>query len=151
MKIILQQDVESLGLAGEVVDVAKGYARNYLLPKKFAALATPANQKLLAATMSTVADRKKRAKDRAKDRAAQIEDLTLTITAKVGEEGKLFGSVTSMDLAKALAERGFEVDRKKIELKTPIKSVGQHEVPLRLEAGVTATLSVEVVPEGEEA
>jgi len=151
MKIILQQDVENLGLAGEVVNVAKGFARNYLLPKQFAVLATSANQKLLAATMATVADRKKRAKDRAKDRAAQIEDLILTIAAKVGEEGKLFGSVTSMDLAKVLAEKGFEVDRKKIELKNPIKSVGRHEVPLRLEAGVTAILSVEVVPEGEEA
>ena len=148
-KIILQTDVENLGLAGEVLEVARGYARNYLYPKKMAMAATPANRKLLSVTMDSVVERKKRLEEKSRDKAAQIESLTLTIAAKVGEEGKLFGSVTSMDVAKSLAEQGFEVDRKKIEIKTPIKNAGEHEVSLRLEGGVIATVKIEVVPEGE--
>ncbi|MBW1712206.1 MAG: 50S ribosomal protein L9 [Deltaproteobacteria bacterium] len=149
-KIILQKDVEHLGLAGEVVEVQRGYAWNYLLPKSLAVVATPANQKMLAETMSTVEERKKRQEERARGLAAKLEGLTLTIGAKVGETGRLFGSVTSMDLAKALAEEGHDFDRKRIELKAPIKSLGQHEFTIRLEAGVTASLKVEVVKEGED-
>jgi len=146
-KIILQDDVENLGLAGEVVEVARGYARNYLFPRKLAVMATEANEKRLAATMASVEERKKRQKERVQDQAAQMEELALTVTAKVGESGKLFGSVTTMDIAQVLADRGHPVDRKRIELKSPIKSVGEHEISIRLDAGVVATLKLEVVPE----
>ncbi len=148
-KIILQADVEYLGLAGEQVEVAKGYARNYLYPKGFAVPSTPANEKMLAAMMASVAERKKRIEDKARERAAELEGLSLTIAAKVGEKGKLFGSVTTMDLAKALSELGQEIDRKKIELKDHIKSIGEYEAPVRLEAGVTATIRFLVVDEAK--
>jgi large subunit ribosomal protein L9 len=147
-KLILRQDVEYLGLAGEVVEVAKGYARNYLLPKKFALKATPANEKALAAVMASVAERKMKQEEAARAKAAALEELTLTITAKVGETGRLFGSVTSMNIAEALAEAGHEIDRRRIELRQPLKVVGLHEVNLKLTPGVTATLKVQVVGEG---
>lgn len=146
-KIILQSDVEYLGLAGEKMEVARGYARNYLFPKKLAVPATPANEKRLAAAMTTVTERKHRQRERAHRWASELENLTLRIAAKVGEEGKLFGSVTSMDVVKALAEQGQEIDRKKIELKNPLKSVGRYEIPVRLESGVVAALKVQVVDE----
>jgi len=147
-KLILRQDVEYLGLAGEVVEVAKGYARNYLLPKRFALKATPANEKALAEVMASVVERKMKQKEAAKAKAASLEELTLTISAKVGETGRLFGSVTSMNIAEALAAAGHEIDRKRIELKQPLKVVGLHKVNLKLTAGVTATIKVEVVGEG---
>ena len=146
-KIILQADVERLGLAGEKLDVARGYARNYLFPKKLALPVTAANEKKLGAAMATVAERRQRQQERAQRRAAELESLTLRVTAKVGEEGKLFGSVTSMDVARALAEQGHEVDRKKIEIKIPFKSVGLYRVPVRLEPQVTATITLRVVDE----
>lgn len=148
-KLILSQDVEYLGLAGEVVEVAKGYARNYLLPKKFALKATPANEKALAAVMASVAERKMKQEEAARAKAAALEELTLTITAKVGETGRLFGSVTSMNIAEALAEAGHQIDRRRIDLRQPLKVVGLHEVNLKLDSGVTATLKVEVVGEGQ--
>ncbi len=149
-KLILQSDMEHLGLAGEVVEVAKGYARNYLLPKKFALVATPANEKLLADMMATVAERKMKQEEAARAHAARLEEVRLTILAKVGESGRLFGSVTSMNVAEALAEAGHEVDRKRIDLKSPIKAVGLHEGPVKLEAGVVATIKVEVANENQE-
>ena len=149
-KLILQSDVEHLGLAGEVVEVARGYARNYLLPKNFALLATPANERILAEMMATVAERKMKQVEAARARAARLEEVELTILAKVGESGRLFGSVTSMNIAEALAEAGHEVDRKRIDLKSPIKAVGIHEVLVKLEAGVVATIRVEVANENRE-
>ena len=149
-KIILQSDVEHLGLAGEVVEVARGYARNYLLPKKFALVATPANEKLLADMMATVAERKMKRKEAAKAQAAKLAEVLLTIPAKVGESGRLFGSVTSMNVAEYLAEAGHEIDRKRIDLKYPIKAVGVYDVPVKLQAGVIASIKVEVVNENLE-
>jgi large subunit ribosomal protein L9 len=149
-KIILQSDVEHLGLAGEMVEVAKGYARNYLLPKKLALAATPANEKLLADMMATVAERKMKQEEAARAHASRLEEVQLTVLAKVGESGRLFGSVTSMNIAEALAEAGHEIDRRRIDLKSPIKAVGIHEVPVKLEAGVIATIKVEVANENKE-
>ncbi len=149
-KIILQSDVEHLGLAGEVVEVAKGYARNYLLPKNFALAATPANEKLLAEMMATVAERKMKRKEAAEAQAARLAEVLLTIPAKVGESGRLFGSVTSMNVAEFLAQAGHDIDRKRIDLKAPIKAVGLHEVPVKLQSGVIATIRVEVVNENQE-
>lgn len=146
-KIILQEDVEFLGLAGEVVEVARGYARNYLFPKKKAVQATEVNKRLMAETMATVVERRMRQEERARDLAAKLEAVKLVIPAKVGEKGRLFGSVTTMDLAKCLADEGFEIDKRKIEVKTPIKSAGGHEITIRLEAGVLATVKVAVVDE----
>jgi len=146
-KIILQADVEYLGLAGEKIEVAKGYARNYLFPKKLAVPVTVANEKRLAVAMTTVVERKQRQQERAQRRAAELESLTLQVAAKVGEGGRLFGSVTSMDVARVLAEQGHEIDRRKIEVKNPFKKVGLYQVPVRLEPQVTATLTLRVVDE----
>lgn len=146
-KIILQTDVEFLGLAGEMVDVARGYARNYLLPKGLAVPATQANETALASMMATVVERKMKIEERAREKAAELEALLLVIPAKVGEEGQLFGSVTNIDLAASLAEAGQEIDRKKIELKPPIKLMGSYEAPVKLEAGVVATVKFKVVDE----
>lgn len=146
-RIILQSDMENLGLAGEEVEVAKGYARNYLYPKKLAVTASQSNRKRLAAIIATVTDRKKRVEDQARDYASKLEDLSLTIEAKVGE-GKLFGSVTSIDVAKALEAAGYEVDRRKIELKTPIKELGVYHISVKVHPRVTAEVRVDVIPEG---
>ena len=146
-QIILQADVEYLGLAGEKIEVARGYARNYLFPKKLAVPVTKANEKRLAVAMTTVVERKQRQQERAQLRAAELESLTLKVAAKVGEGGRLFGSVTSMDVARALAEQGHEIDRRKIEVKSPFKKVGLYQVPVRLELQVTATLTLRVVDE----
>ena len=146
-KIILQSDMDNLGLAGEEVEVAKGYARNYLFPKKMAVSASQSNRKRLAAVIATVEDRKKRVEDQARDYAAKLEDLSLIIEAKVGE-GKLFGSVTSIDVAKALEAAGHEVDRRKIDLKSPIKELGSYNIAVKVHPQVIAEVKVSVIPEG---
>lgn len=146
-KIILQSDVDNLGLAGETVEVAKGYARNFLYPKGFALPATKANEKVLAAVIATVTERRKKLEDKARELAAVLEELSLVIGAKVGEAGRLFGSVTTIDLAKSLAEAGHDINRRKIDLKENIKQIGQFEATVRLEAGITAAVAFTVVSE----
>lgn len=146
-RIILQSDMDNLGLAGEEVEVAKGYARNYLYPKKLAVAASQPNRKRLAAIIATVTDRKKRVEDQARDYAAKLEDLSLSIEAKVGD-GKLFGSVTSIDVAKALEAAGYEVDRRKIELRSPIKELGVYHIAVKVHSRVTAEVRVNIIPEG---
>lgn len=147
MKVVLREDVDKLGHRGDVLKVAAGYGRNYLLPKKLAYEATPGNLKVIA--------HEKRAKDTrdAKVRkdfealAGLIGNLSIVISKKVGENEMLFGSVTTQEIAEILAQKGFEVDKRKIVLDEPIKRLGAHSVPVRLHKDVTAQLAVEVVPE----
>jgi large subunit ribosomal protein L9 len=138
MQIILQEDVEKLGTRGEVVEVAAGYARNYLLPHKLALEASPANIKRLEKIRVTLAKLTATEKDAAEQQAALLNNVTVTLKRKSGENDHLFGSVTSADLAEALAAQGFQVDKRRIVLEEPIKVLGETVVPVKLVHGVTA-------------
>jgi large subunit ribosomal protein L9 len=138
MQIILQEDVEKLGTRGEVVEVAPGYARNYLLPHKLALEASPANIKRLEKIRITLSKRTATEKDAAEQQAALLNNVTVTLKRKSGENDHLFGSVNSADLAEALAAQGFQVDKRRIVLEEPIKVLGETVVPVKLVHGVTA-------------
>jgi large subunit ribosomal protein L9 len=145
MQVILQEDVSSLGRAGEIVTVRDGYGRNFLLPKKKAVLADPKNVKELEHQKRAVASKQIKAKKAAEELAVKFSSVSLTIARDAGEEDKLFGSVTVKDIAEALRNEGYTIDRYAIELKTPIKQIGIFEVPVRLHSEVTATVKVWVV------
>ena len=147
MDIILREDFESLGNAGEVVSVKDGYARNFLIPKGIAYLANEANKKRYENDVKQQAWRLNRDKKIAEELAVKIENVSCTISAQVGEEDKMFGSVTSQNIAEALSAQGFEVDKRKILLEDPIKSLGIYSVPMKLHAEVEATVKVWVVKE----
>jgi large subunit ribosomal protein L9 len=146
MKVILIEDVPSLGKAGDLVQVAPGYGRNYLIPKKQALEASPANIQLLERQKQLFLQKAGNEKQRALDLAAQIGSLPCTLARPAGESEKLFGSVTTQDLQKFLAEKGLSLDRRKIHLAAPIKTLGTFTVPVKLHPEVTAQLKVEVVP-----
>ncbi|MCD6320492.1 MAG: 50S ribosomal protein L9 [Candidatus Desulfofervidaceae bacterium] len=145
MKVILREEVSSLGQIGDIVDVANGYARNYLIPKKLALPATRKNMKALEHERQILLQKRQRLKHRAENLAAKLNTITCEIAKQVGEEGKIFGSVTAMDIAKALEEKGIEIDKRKIVLETPIKHIGDYEVPIKLHPEVQAFLKVKVV------
>jgi len=147
MKIILREDVEKLGKAGEVVKVKDGYGRNYLIPRKLAVLANVRNMKALDHDRRTIETRAKKTRKTAEATAATLSAIALTLPAKAGEEGKLFGAITSRDVAEALAKAGVTVDRKAIQLADPIKQVGDYKVKIRVAADVLPEISVSVVPE----
>lgn len=147
MEVILREDVKSLGKAGDLVRVKPGYGRNYLLPSGLAYEATEGNKKRIAAETRARSTRAAAERTEAEARAAQLGAVELTLKGKAGEEGKLFGSVTASDIAEALAAKGFEVDRRRIELDQPIKSLGRHTVGVRLHAEVRAEIRVDVVAE----
>ena len=147
MQIILQEDVEKLGARGEVVDVAPGYARNYLLPHKLGIEASPANLKRLEKIRVTLAKRTATEKDAALQQAALLNQVIVKLTRKAGENDQLFGSVTSADLAEALQKQGFEIDKRRIELAEPIKILGESLVTVKLVHGVTAEFKVIVEKE----
>lgn len=147
MQVILREDIEKLGKIGDLVKVADGYARNYLVPKKKAIEATPKNLRAMEHAKKMVADRIRKLKKEAAADADRITALTLTIKAKAGEEGKLFGSVTSMDLAEAAKAQGVVIDKRRISLEEPIKRLGDFTVPVKLHADVVADLKVTVVAE----
>jgi large subunit ribosomal protein L9 len=147
MQIILQEDVEKLGTRGEVVEVAPGYARNYLLPHKLALEASPANIKRLEKIRITLSKRTATEKDAAHQQAALLNEVTLKFTRKAGENDQLFGSVTSGDLAEALKTQGFEVDKRRIVLDEPIKILGETLVTVKLVHSVTAQFKVVVEKE----
>ncbi len=147
MKIILKKEIESLGAAGEIVTVKNGYARNYLIPGGFAAPATPGNMRAVEIENKAAALRQQRGQREARDLADKLEKLSLTVSVQVGEEEKLFGSVTSQNIADLLAENGFEIDKKKILLEDPIKALGVYDVPVKLHQDVTALVKVWVVRE----
>ncbi len=150
MEVVLRQDVDSLGLRGEVVNVARGYARNFLLPRGLAELATPALQKELAKRDAIRARSEAKTVDEARAIAARIEGKELRFDVNAGPTGSLFGSVTATDVADRLwAEQKLRVDRRKLKLDT-IKRVGRYTVPLELFAGVTVELQLVVAPEGQE-
>ena len=147
MQVILLEDVSSLGKAGDLVKVSDGYGRNYLIPKKKAILATEKSVTVLDHQKRMVQHRMARVKKDIQKIAEEIENLSCTFTRAVGESGKLFGSVTSMDIEAYLKDNGIEVDRKKIHLEEPIKSVGKFTVPIKLHPDVSAELKVWVVQE----
>ncbi|OGU14321.1 MAG: 50S ribosomal protein L9 [Geobacteraceae bacterium GWC2_53_11] len=144
MKVILNENIETLGNIGDIVKVAPGYARNYLLPKKLAVLATDNNAKALEHTKRQMAYKKNKALEAAKNLGAKLEALAITLTHKAGEEGKLFGSVTNMEIAAFLKANSFDIDRKSIVLADAIKSVGEYSATVKLHPEVTATLKVTV-------
>lgn len=147
MDVILREDVKSLGKAGELVRVRPGYARNFLLPKGLAYEATEGNKKRIQGEQKARAGRLAEEKAGAEAEAANLAEATVTIPAKAGEEGKLFGSVTAQDIAAALAAAGRTVDRRRIDLEHPIKVLGWHTVAIRLHPEVAAEVRVQVVPE----
>ena len=147
MEVILRQDVPQLGQRGDIVNVKDGYARNYLLPHKLAMPATESNRKQVAEMKAAAARRAATEKSGAESLAAQLAAVTLTISAKAGESDQLFGSVTAMDIAAALEAKGFGIDKRKVLLEEPIKTIGEYDVPLRLHHDVTATVKVSVVRE----
>ena len=147
MEVILKEDVADLGFRGEVVKVADGYARNYLLPRKLAMQATAANKAVIEQMKSAAARRSASEKAQAEELLTQLEPLVLSFTRKTGEAGHLFGSVTSSDIAAELAAQGHEIDRRKIQLGDPLKSVGEFKVAIRLHREVTARVTVKVQAE----
>lgn len=150
IKVILQQDVPDLGKTGDVKQVAPGYFRNYLQPRGLAIEASKGQMSALNATAKTHAAKNARAQREADALARRIQDVTITIPVKQGEQGRIHGSVTNKDIAEQLAtQAAISVDRHKIELREPLKSVGVHSVPIKLEGGLEAHLRVELVPEAE--
>lgn len=147
MEVILREDVANLGKMGEVVRVRDGYARNYLLPRKLVLVANKKNLKSFEHQKRVVADQRGRVVKQAETLAEKLAALSLVFPVRAGEEGKLFGSVTSIDIEKALKAKGFEVERRKIHLAEPIKALGDYEVTVRLTADVSANVKISVVAE----
>jgi len=147
MEVILKEDVVNLGHRGEVVKVADGYGRNFLLPRKLAMQATAANKAVVEQMKVSAARRSATEKAQAEALVLKLEPLVLSFTRKSSEAGHLFGSVTSVDIATELAAKGFEVDRRKIQLADPFKSLGDFTVAIKLYREVTANISVKVVGE----
>jgi large subunit ribosomal protein L9 len=147
MDVILREDVKALGKAGEMVRVKPGYARNYLLPQGLAFEATEGNKKRIAAETRARTARGQAERTEAERQAATLSAVALTLAGKAGEEGKLFGSITAQDIADALAAQGHPVDRRRIELEHPIKTLGHHTVSVRLHPEVHAEVRVSVVAE----
>ncbi|MGA2850175.1 MAG: 50S ribosomal protein L9 [Terracidiphilus sp.] len=147
MEVILKEDVANLGHRGDVVKVAEGYGRNYLLPRKLALQATLANKAVVEQMKSAAARRSASEKAVAEELVTKLEPVVLSFTRKTGEAGQLFGSVTSADIAAGLESKGFEVDRRKIQVTEPIKSLGDFSVAIKLHREVTAHVKVKVVAE----
>jgi len=145
-QVVLKQDVDKLGNAGELVRVKPGFARNYLLPRGLAAVATGENVRQIEHERRTALAISEKQRKFAEGAAAQLEGMSIDIPMQVGEGDKLYGSVTARDVAHALSSRGIEVDRKKLQLPDTIKTVGEHEITMKLGHGVTATFKVVVIP-----
>ena len=145
MEIILRQAIENLGHPGDVVTVKNGYASNFLLPRGFAYEATPGNLKRIAAERGRLEAAENERRESASELAKRLEEVQLTFSARVGEEGKLFGSVTSADVAEQLAAQGFNIERRLIDLHEPIKALGVYRVPVRLHADVKPEIRVWVI------
>jgi large subunit ribosomal protein L9 len=148
MEVILREHMDNLGRRGEVVKVADGYARNYLLPRKLALLVTVGNRQQIERERGKFEAREQEEKKVADALAERLAGVEIQIARKVGETEVLFGSVTSADVAAAMAAKGFEIDRRKLSLREPIKKLGDYEVPLRLHPDVTIPIKVKVVAEG---
>lgn len=151
MEVILREDVPHLGHIGDIVKVRPGYARNYLLPRGLATVADKRNLRVLEHEKRIVEEKRKRAMSSAEQLAKKIAATAVSIPARAGEEGKLFGSVTNIDIERALGEAGLNIERRRIRLDEPIKSLGEYKVPVTLAAGVQAEVTVTVVQLAEEA
>jgi large subunit ribosomal protein L9 len=147
MEVILREDVEKLGSRGQVVKVANGYARNFLLPKRLAVAATDANKKIVEQERQAHLRREAKLVGEAQDLAKLLGGVTVTISQKAGENDQLFGSVTSKDIAEALEKQNYTIDRRKIQLEDPIKQLGEFKVPVRLHKDVTTDVTVVVARE----
>ena len=147
MEVILREDIEKLGSRGQVVKVAPGYARNFLLPKRLAVAATEANKKIVEQERQSHLRKEAKLKGEAEDLAKLVNGVSVTITQKAGENDQLFGSVTAKDVADALAAKNFTIDRRKVHLDEPIKQLGEFKVPVRLHKDVTAEVNVVVAKE----
>ncbi len=145
MKVILKENIETLGHIGDIVKVAPGYARNYLIPKGFAIEATIRNAKALEHAKRQMEYKKNKVKEQAMNFAAKLEAVSIVLTHQAGEGDKLFGSVTNMELAEYLKSQGFEIDRKKIVLAEPIKHLGDYTATVKVHPDVNATLKIAVV------
>ena len=147
MDVILREDIVNLGSRGDVVKVAPGYARNFLLPKRMAVAATPSNKKIVEQERQSHVRKEAKQKGEAEDLSKLMTGVSVTISQKAGENDQLFGSVTSKDVADALAAKNFTIDRRKIQLDEPLKTLGEFKVPVRLHKDVTAEVTVIVVKE----
>lgn len=146
MKIVLTQDRDALGLEGDIVDVANGYARNYLIPKGIALEANKQNIKLMEMQKKKIEAKRFKAREDAEKVKEKMADVVITISQKAGEMNKLYGSVTSMDIAGQLEKQGIAIDRRKIALDKPIKTLGEFDVPVKLYPEVTGSIKVVVIP-----
>lgn len=149
MEVILREDVEKLGTRGQLVKVAPGYARNFLLPKRLAVAATESNKKIVEQERQAHLRKEAKVAAEASDLGKLMEAVVITITQKAGENGQLFGSVTSKDIAEALEAQGYTIERRKVVLDEPIKALGEYKVPVRLHRDVTVEIAVNVVKEEE--
>ncbi len=147
MEVILREDIERLGSRGQVVKVAPGYARNFLLPKRLAVPATEANKKIVEQERQAYLRKEAKLKDEAADLGKLLDGVSVVIIQKAGENDQLFGSVTSKDIAEALEKQNFTIDRRKIQLEEPIKQIGEFKVPVRLHKEVTSEITVQVQKE----
>ncbi len=145
MEVILRQAVEKLGRPGDIVKVSAGYARNYLLPRGVAYEATPGNKKRIERERQRLEAAEESRRTSAQGFAEKLEQVSLTFSARVGEEGKLFGSVTTADIAQQLGEQGYSIEKRQIDLKEPIKALGVYRVPIRLHADVHPEIKVWVI------
>ena len=148
-RVLLREDVDDLGSRGEIVRVRAGYARNYLLPRRLAVEANAGNVKGIEQERAALLKKEAKERTTAEGQAEKVGSLVLEFKRKSGEQGALYGSVTSMDIAEALKERGYEIDRHRIHLREPLKRLGDFAVPVRLHREVTIDLQVKVKPEGE--
>ena len=148
MEVILRDHVDNLGRRGEIVKVANGYARNFLLPRKLALLATEGNKKQVERERAKFDAKEADERKVVEAQAARLSNVEVVIARRVGDTDALYGSVTSSDIADALAAKGIEIDRRKLQLDEPIKRIGEVDVPLKLHRDVTATIKVKVVAEG---
>ncbi|MEJ7605025.1 MAG: 50S ribosomal protein L9 [Bryobacteraceae bacterium] len=144
MQVILREDIEKLGARGQVINVASGFARNYLLPNRLAVAATDSNKKIVEQERDAYLRKEAKAQGEAADLGKLLANISLSFTQKAGEEGHLFGSVTSKDIAEALEKQNFTIDRRKIQLDDPIKQVGEYKIPIRLHRDVTTEITVTV-------
>ena len=147
MEVILREDVDKLGTRGQLVKVAPGYGRNFLLPRRMAVAATEANKKIVEQERQAYLRREAKVESEAKDLGQMLGSVAITISQKAGENDQLFGSVTAKDIADALEKQGYTIERRKIVLDEPIKSLGDFKVPLRLHREVTADITVHVIKE----
>ena len=149
MEVILRETIDTLGRAGQVVKVKSGYARNYLLPRKLAYLATPGNLKVIEFERQSLIRKETKQKGEAEQLKALLDAVEITIRRKVGEQNTLYGSVTNSDVADELEKKGFQIEKRKIHMDDHIKQIGEYEIPVRLFKDVTAAVKLKVEPETE--